>query len=55
VVDVTGRVLVNQVISAAKGENVITLKRADLAATGVVYYHIESGDFTATKKMVIIE
>jgi hypothetical protein len=55
VVDVTGRVLVNQVISAAKGENVITLKRADLAATGVVYYQIESGDFTATKKMVIIE
>jgi len=55
VVDVTGRVLVSQVISAAKGENVITLKRADLAATGVVYYQIESGDFTATKKMVIIE
>ncbi|HMP30500.1 MAG TPA: T9SS type A sorting domain-containing protein, partial [Saprospiraceae bacterium] len=55
VVDVTGRVLVNQVIKAAKGENVITLKRADIAATGVVYYQIESGQFTATKKMVIIE
>jgi hypothetical protein len=55
VVDVTGRVLVNQTIKAVKGENVITLKRADIAATGVVYYQIESGDFTAIKKMVIIE
>jgi hypothetical protein len=55
VVDVTGKVLVNQTIKAAKGENVITLKRADIAATGVVYYQIESGEFAATKKMVIIE
>jgi hypothetical protein len=55
VVDVTGKVLVNRVISAAKGENVITLRRADVAAAGVVYYQIESGDFTATKKMVILE
>ena len=29
--------------------------KTDINASGVVYYQIESGDFTATKKMVIIE
>ena len=55
VYDVTGKVLMNRVINAAKGENAITLRKADLNASGVVYYQLESGDFTATKKMVIIE
>lgn len=55
VYDVTGKVLMNRFINAAKGDNAITLRKADLNASGIVYYQIESGDFTATKKMVIIE
>ncbi|MFZ1788809.1 MAG: T9SS type A sorting domain-containing protein, partial [Saprospiraceae bacterium] len=55
VYDVTGKVLMNRNINANKGENVITLNKTDINASGVVYYQIESGDFTATKKMVIIE
>ena len=55
VYDVTGKVLMAQNINAAKGENVITLRKSDINASGVVYYQLESGNFTATKKMVIIE
>ena len=55
VYDVTGKVLMNRFINAAKGDNAITLRKSDINASGIVYYQIESGDFTATKKMVIIE
>ena len=37
------------------GYNEITLRKSDLGTTGVLYYQLESGDNTATKKMVIIE
>jgi hypothetical protein len=31
------------------------LKAGDLNATGVLYYTLEADDFTATKKMIIVE
>ena len=55
VFDVTGKLLMNRVISASKGENMITLRRSDLGANGVLYYQLESGDQIQTRKMVIIE
>lgn len=55
VFDVTGKVLMNKNISASKGENMITLRRSDLGANGVLYYQLESGDQVETRKMVIIE
>ncbi len=53
--DVTGKKL--KVISdqCQKGENIITIKKSDLEIRGVAYYTLESGDFKATKKMIIIE
>jgi hypothetical protein len=53
--DVTGRVLKSVRADYAKGFNQITLKASDLNATGVLYYTLEADDFTATKKMIIVE
>ncbi len=55
VLDVTGKVL--KVINGdyAKGYNEVELSKSDFGAAGVYYYQLDSGDFTATKKMIIIE
>jgi hypothetical protein len=56
VYDVTGKVVKNITTDAVKGYNTIQLTRNDLGASaGVLYYQLESGDFTATKKMIVIE
>ncbi|WP_425420174.1 T9SS type A sorting domain-containing protein [Phaeodactylibacter xiamenensis] len=53
--DVTGKVLKLYRQDGSKGYNHITVKSSELAATGVVSYTVETGDYTATKKMVIIK
>ncbi len=53
--DVTGKVLINKSLSGVRGYNEITLKSNDLGVSGVLYYTLESGEFTATKKMIILE
>ena len=52
--DVSGKVL--QVVEGnyATGYNVVTLNSASLT-TGVLYYQLDTDNFTATKKMIIIE
>jgi hypothetical protein len=37
-----------------KGWNQVTIKQSDLKASGVLYYTLETPDFTATKKMVLL-
>ena len=39
----------------AQGYNQVILKANELNATGVLYYTLKSGDFVATKKMIILE
>jgi len=53
--DVTGKTL--KVISQSfnKGFNSIELNKNELGSVGVLYYKLEAGDFTATRKMVVIE
>ena len=34
--------------------NILPLDADDLGVTGILYYTIESGEFTATKKMIIV-
>jgi subtilisin-like proprotein convertase family protein len=55
VLDVTGKVL--RVINGdyAKGYNELELSKSDFGSAGVYYYQLDSGDYTATKKMIIIE
>ena len=37
------------------GYNKIQIDRKDLPATGVVYYHLQAGEFMASKKMIVTE
>jgi hypothetical protein len=53
--DVTGRTLRVVKGTYAQGFNQVTLKANELKATGVLYYTLESGEFTATRKMIIVE
>jgi len=56
ITDVTGKVITVRNETAVAGANQLTLNRAEMgSASGVLFYQMESGDFTATKKMIIIE
>ncbi|MBK8700840.1 MAG: T9SS type A sorting domain-containing protein [Saprospiraceae bacterium] len=55
VMDVTGKLVHTRTVNAVKGMNSVEFNRNDVPVSGVVYYTIESGDFTATKAMIVIE
>jgi len=53
--DVSGKML--KVINGdfVKGYNQVSVTRNELAASGVLYYEVQSGDNVATMKMIIVE
>jgi hypothetical protein len=53
--DVTGRVLKVFKGDFAKGANQVSIDSKELPAAGVLYYTLTAGEYTATKKMVIID
>ncbi len=53
--DVNGKSVFMNVREYEKGYNQITVDRADLNASGVVHYTLETAEFTATKKMILID
>ena len=53
IMDVNGKVVRTIQKDGVQGFNNVEVK--NINATGVLYYTLESGDFTATKKMIIIE
>jgi hypothetical protein len=55
ILDVSGKELkvVEQVFS--KGYQSVKLNREDIPTSGVIYYQLETNDFSATKKMIILE
>jgi Secretion system C-terminal sorting domain len=55
ITDVTGRVVRVYNQEGLKGYNQLKLNRKDLPDAGVLYYTIETKNFSATKKMVAIE
>ena len=55
VYDVTGKVLVVRNAEGKAGYNAEKLSKKDLNVNGVLYYRLESGDYTATKKMIVIK
>jgi len=55
VYDAVGKQIVVRNINAEKGMNSETFTSTELGVSGVLFYTLESGDFTATKKMIIIE
>ncbi len=53
--DVKGALIYKVEGNYTKGSNQVTLKKEQLGASGVLYYTLETTEFTATKKMVILE
>ena len=52
--DVEGRIIKQINGAFAKGTNTVIVNRADLKA-GVLFYQLTSGDFSAVKKMIVVE
>jgi hypothetical protein len=55
VTDVAGKVIVVRNINAERGVNTVEFTREEINVSGVAFYTLTSGEFTATKKMIIIE
>ena len=55
ITDVTGRVVWKYTDEFDKGTQSIVISERDINATGLLYYTLEAGDFSAVKKMIIIE
>ena len=53
--DVTGKVLMVKDQDAFTGYNTINVNSRELPAVGVMYYRLNAGEYTATKKMILIE
>jgi hypothetical protein len=53
--DVQGKVVRNIQGQYNKGLNTISITSDMLGSTGVLYYKLESGSFTATRKMVVLK
>ena len=55
ITDVTGKLVRMYNQDGAKGYNQFKVNRGDVSGAGVLYYTIETKDFSATKKMIIVE
>jgi Secretion system C-terminal sorting domain len=53
--NVEGKVVLNKNIDAKAGLNTVTINKSELSVSGVLYYRLETSEFSATKKMIIIE
>ncbi len=52
--DLTGKQLLSQTLSGAKGLNKVELTKDQIGAQGMIYYQIQFQGYTATKKMLIL-
>ncbi|MEN9611415.1 MAG: hypothetical protein RLZZ628_2229 [Bacteroidota bacterium] len=55
VYDATGRILSVKEGNYTAGYNAMSIHKTDVNANGVLFYRLDSGNNTATKKMIIIE
>lgn len=53
--DVTGKIVYTRKVDAAKGLNKELVSRTQIGSTGVMFYQLVAGDYSATKKMVILD
>ncbi len=53
--DVNGRLLQNISGQYSAGYNEVMINRSDIDATGLIYYQLNSGDYSATKHMILID
>lgn len=55
VYDMTGRLLYKKTATYNRGFNTVGINAREFSSPGLMYYTLESGSFTATKKMIEIE
>ena len=53
--DVTGKVLRVYEIEGLKGLNTKVINKSELNGNGVIYYQLDAANYTATKRMIVIE
>jgi len=53
--DITGKIVYQNRQEFDKGYNEITIDKKDLNATGLLYYKLEAGQYSAMKKMILIK
>ena len=53
--DITGKVVYLREHESVKGYNTISVNSKELPSVGVMYYRLDAREYTATKKMIIIE
>jgi len=53
--DVTGKIVYVKKIDASKGLNKELVSKTQIGSTGVMFYQLVAGDYSATKKMVILD
>jgi len=53
--DITGKVVYLRDHESVKGYNMIVVNSKELPSVGVMYYRLDAREYTATKKMIIIE
>jgi hypothetical protein len=55
VFDVTGKAIYVKEQNSVKGYNTIAVSSKEMPSIGVLYYRLDANEYTATKKMIIIE
>jgi hypothetical protein len=55
VYDITGKVIAVREGHYKAGHNAIMLAADDIPSPGVVYYRLDSGGYSATKKMMVLQ
>ncbi len=54
VYDVAGRVIREVRGDFNKGQNAVSFRKDDLGVNGILYYRLQAGEFTATKRMIML-
>ena len=54
-IDITGKIVLSQTATYAKGENVITVNSKEINTQGVLYYQLETKSNIAIKKMIVLK
>ena len=55
ITDITGRVVRVYHQDGVKGYNQLKISKSDIPGTGLMYYTLETKDFSATKKMIMLQ
>jgi hypothetical protein len=53
--DVSGKVILVREVEGKRGYNEEQIRRSELTGSGVLYYQLDAADYTATRRMVLID